>query len=157
MEFPVPRMDERESRAWRGLVGVLQLLPAALDTELQRDAGITHFEFSVLTALRFSPDATLPMTELATTTVATLPRLSHVCARLEKRGLIARVRSDVDRRVTLVRLTGEGRRTLIHAIPEHIATVRALVVDALSPAQLDALAEISATITARIRPAADPA
>ncbi|NKF33423.1 MarR family transcriptional regulator, partial [Pseudomonas sp. BGM005] len=38
MAFQVPRMDERESRAWLGLITVAQLLPAALDSQLQRDS-----------------------------------------------------------------------------------------------------------------------
>lgn len=143
-------MDERESRAWLGLVAVTQLLPAALDSQLQRESHLTHFEFMVLTALRFAPRSTLRMTALADTTNATLTRLSHVCTRLEKRGIVERTPSADDRRATDIRLTGEGRRTLITAMPGHIATARHLVIDALTPAQLDALADIAETITGRL-------
>ncbi len=151
MSFPVPRMDDRESAAWRGLIAVMQLLPNALDAQLQRGASLTHFEFAVLTTLRFSDDATLAMSSLAAQTQATLPRLSHVCSRLEKRGLVARAPSSADRRVTEVSLTSDGRRALVRAIPDHIATVRSLVIDALTPAQLDALAEITDVILGRLR------
>ena len=41
--------DERA--AWVGLSAVLERLPAALDTQLRRDAGLTHFEYWVLTML----------------------------------------------------------------------------------------------------------
>ena len=143
-------MDERESRAWLGLVAVTQLLPAALDSQLQREAHLTHFEFMVLTALRFAPQSTLRMTALADATNASLTRLSHVCTRLEKRGIIERTPSPDDRRATDIRLTGEGRRALITAMPGHIATARHLVIDALTPAQLDALADIAETITGRL-------
>ena len=143
-------MDERESRAWLGLVAVTQLLPAALDSQLQREAHLTHFEFMVLTALRFAPQSTLRMTALADATNATLTRLSHVCARLEKRGIVERAPSADDRRATDIRLTGEGRRALITAMPGHIATARYLVIDALTPAQLEALADIAETITGRL-------
>lgn len=143
-------MDERESRAWLGLVAVTQLLPAALDSQLQREAHLTHFEFMVLTALRFAPQSTLRMTALADATNATLTRLSHVCTRLEKRGIVERAPSADDRRATDIRLTGEGRRALITAMPGHIATARHLVIDALAPAQLDALADIAETITGRL-------
>jgi DNA-binding MarR family transcriptional regulator len=143
-------MDERESRAWLGLVAVTQLLPAALDSQLQRDAHLTHFEFMVLTALRFASQGTLRMTALADATNATLTRLSHVCTRLEKRGIVERTPSPDDRRATDVRLTTEGRRTLIRAMPGHIETARHLVIDALTPAQLEALAEIGETITGRL-------
>lgn len=143
-------MDERESRAWLGLVAVSQLLPNALDSQLQRDADLTHFEFMVLTALRFAPDSTLRMSDLAAATDATLARLSHVCSRLEKRGMVARSPSAEDRRATDVRLTPEGRRRLVHAVPGHIENARRLVIDALSPEQLDALAEITSVIRSRL-------
>jgi DNA-binding MarR family transcriptional regulator len=143
-------MDERESRAWLGLIAVAQLLPAALDSQLQRDAQLTHFEFLVLTSLRFAPESTMRMTELAASTNATLPRLSHVCARLEKRSIVDRFPCPEDRRATNVRLTAEGRRVLIHAMPGHIETARRLVIDALTPSQLDALAEITSAIADRL-------
>ncbi|MCS3444591.1 DNA-binding MarR family transcriptional regulator [Microbacterium phyllosphaerae] len=150
MVFQVPRMDERESEAWLGLIAVSQLLPAALDSQLQRDAQLTHFEFMVLTALRFAPENTLRMTELAASTNATLPRLSHVCSRLATRGIVDRFPSPEDGRATNVRLTAEGRRELIHAMPGHIDTARRLVIDALTPAQLESLAEIATAITGRL-------
>ncbi|WEK62131.1 MAG: MarR family transcriptional regulator [Candidatus Microbacterium colombiense] len=143
-------MDEHESRAWLGLVAVTQLLPTALDSQLQRDAHLTHFEFMVLTALRFAPESTLRMTALADATNASLTRLSHVCTRLEKRGIVERTRSADDRRVTDVQLATEGRRMLIRAMPGHIETARHLVIDALTPAQRDALADIAETIIDRL-------
>ncbi|WP_235559835.1 MarR family winged helix-turn-helix transcriptional regulator [Microbacterium sp. Leaf159] len=150
MVFRVPRMDERESDAWLGLIAVSQLLPAALDSQLQKDAHLTHFEFMVLTSLRFAPENTLRMTELAASTNATLPRLSHVCTRLATRGIVDRFPSPEDRRATNVRLTAEGRRQLIRAMPGHIDTARRLVIDALTPSQLESLAEITSAITGRL-------
>nr|MDQ2698141.1 MarR family transcriptional regulator [Actinomycetota bacterium] len=94
----VPRLDAEESAAWLSLVTMLELLPSALDSQLQREAGMTHFEFAVLSFLRFSPDQTLRMSELATGTNATLPRLSHVVSRLERRGVVERTPSPDDRR-----------------------------------------------------------
>ncbi len=96
MVFQVARMNEQESAAWLGLVTVCQLLPVALDSQLQRDSDMTHFEFLVLSVLKFAPDRTERMSDLARTTNATLPRLSHVCSRLEKRGLVERAASPDD-------------------------------------------------------------
>lgn len=162
MKRRVPRMNEQESAAWLGLTTVFSLLPAALDRQLQRDSGLTHFEFVVLSSLQLSDGPTMRMTTLAEATVATLPRLSHVCGRLEKRGLVTRAPCPEDRRATNVGLTSAGRRELIHSIPGHIATARRLVIDALTPEQLDSLAEITGTIAARLAeeplegPAAQP-
>ncbi|KAM9866600.1 hypothetical protein ACIFOC_00806 [Leucobacter aridicollis] len=145
-----PRMDARESRAWLGLIGVAQLLPHLLDAQLERDSRMTHFEFTVLSALYVEPTSVLRMSELAQTTAATLPRLSHVCTRMEKRDLIERIPSETDRRATNVRLTPAGRREFIRAIPAHIELVRSLVIDALTPEQLDSLGEIAEIIGGRL-------
>lgn len=144
-------MDSLEGRAWLGLIGIAHQLPQALDAQLQRDSELTHFEFGVLSTLVAAEDSTLHMTELARSTAATLPRLSHVCSRLEKRGLIERFHGTLDRRITNVRLTSAGRRTFMLAVPEHIALVRKLVIDALTPEQLGALAEITETISEQLQ------
>ena len=81
--------DERA--AWLRFVAVLQLLPAALDTQLNRDEQLTHFEYFCLAMLSEAPQRTLRMTELATRTNATLPRLSRVISGLESNGLVRRV------------------------------------------------------------------
>jgi DNA-binding MarR family transcriptional regulator len=146
----VPGMDEAESRAWLGLMRVVELLPAALDAQLQRDSGMTHFEFMVLSMLRFAPERTLRMTTLARDTNATLPRLSHVCSRLEARGMVSRATCATDRRATNVTLTPSGARRLTRATPGHIATARRLVIDALSPAQLEALAAVTGVLGRRL-------
>src|SRR3954453_17231632 len=78
--------DERE--AWLGLAAVLELLPGVLDAQLRRDADLTQFEYYVLAMLSEASERTMRMTELAATTNATLPRLSHVVRRLADRGLV---------------------------------------------------------------------
>lgn len=143
-------MTAQESSAWLGLVTVSQLLPNVLDAQLLRDSQMTHFEFTVLSSLYVAPESTLQMSHLARETAATLPRLSHVCTRMEKRDLIERVPSETDRRATNVRLTPAGRREFIRAIPAHIELVRSLVIDALTPEQLDSLGEIAEIIGGRL-------
>lgn len=148
----VPRLDEQESAAWLSLVSLIELLPSALDSQLQRDSDMTHFEFSVLSLLRFSPDQTLRMSELAAGTTATLPRLSHVVTRLEKRGLLERLSCPEDKRATNVHLTDLGRRELIRATPDHIDLVRTTVIETLDRDQLAQLTEIASAITRALDP-----
>lgn len=131
-----PRMDDLESETWLALLRVIELLPAALDAQLQRDSNLTHFEFFALSVLRFAPGATLRMTELATDTNSSLTRLSHVAKRLEERGLVERFPCPEDRRATNVRLTADGRRELVRAVPKHIELARASVIDAIGPDKL---------------------
>lgn len=145
-------MTTEESAAWTSLMRVVELLPVALNAQLQRDSQLTHFEFLVLSALQVSEDPRIPMSDLARAVNATLPRLSHVCARLEARGLIERHSSHRDGRSRLVTLTRPGRAALIRAVPGHFETARALVIDALTPAQLASLREAADAIGARLDP-----
>ena len=83
-------LDDDEMAAWIRLAAVLELLPGVLDSQLRRDADLTHFEYFVLAMLSEAPERTLRMSGLAALTNATLPRLSHVISRLEERGLVER-------------------------------------------------------------------
>ena len=146
-------MDDLESEAWLGLVSVLELLPVALDSQLQQHSKLTHFEFFVLSLLRFAPESTFQMKELAAQTNATLPRLSHVVSRMEKRQLVERMPCPTDKRATNVQLTDVGRRAVIHAIPAHIAHVRSLVLDGLTRDEVESLGQIMAKISGNLDPA----
>ena len=141
-----------EIAAWTRLVAVVELLPGVLDSQLQRDAGVSHFEYFVLAMLSETPGRMLRMTDLAASTNSTLPRLSHVVARLERRGLVARTPCPQDRRATNAELTDAGWDLLVAAAPGHVETVRHYVVDALRPHQVRRLREICDTVLSRLDP-----
>jgi len=131
---------------------VLELLPGALDAQLVRDAGLTHFDYLALAMLSEAPERTLRMSALAAGTNATLARLSNVVRRLEGRGLVRRVPSPDDGRATDVVLTGAGWDKVVETAPGHVATVRRLVFDALDPSQVDQLRVIGDQLLARLDP-----
>ncbi len=145
-------LDDDERQAWLRLIAVAELLPAALDTQLRRDAGLTHFEYFVLAMLSEAEDRTLRMTALAQRTNATLPRLSHVVRRLEERGLIERLPCPEDGRATNARLTENGWDTVVAAAPGHVETVRRLALDPLSPTQVGQLRRIGDALLAVLDP-----
>ncbi|MFC8501152.1 MarR family winged helix-turn-helix transcriptional regulator [Pedococcus sp. NPDC057267] len=145
-------LDPQERAAWLRLAAVLELLPAALDAQLRRDAGVSHFDYFVLAMLSEAPERTLRMTALAQRTSASLPRLSHVVHKLEKRGLVERFPCPEDRRATNARLTGVGWDLVVEAAPDHVATVRRLVIDALTPAQVGQLERIGDAVLGRLDP-----
>lgn len=147
-------LDERELAAWVGLAAVLELLPGVLDSQLRHDSELTHFEYYTLAMLSEAPRRTLPMTALAEQTNATLARLSHVAQRLQARGLVERLPSPHDARVTNVRITTTGRRKVRASAPGHVATVRRYVIDALSATQVDQLTGITKAILAELDPEA---
>ena len=145
-------LNTEESAAWVRLIALAELLPGALDAQLLRDAGLTHFEYVALMSLADAPNRTMRMTELASRTNATLPRLSHVARRLEERGLIERFPCPEDRRATNATITQAGLDLLASAAPGHVDTVRANVLDALTPEQLEQLYQIAGAVLTRLDP-----
>ena len=142
--------DERA--AWVGLAALLERLPGVLETQLRRDSDLTHFEYWVLAMLSEAPERTLRMSEVASFTSATLPRLSHVVTRLEGRGLVVRSACPTNSRATNLTLTDEGWRAVVQAAPGHVENVRANIIDALTPEQVGQLEAISWSILDRMAP-----
>lgn len=145
-------LDTGEMAAWVRLAAVLELLPAALDAQLRRDAQLTHFDYYVLAMLSEAPGHTLRMTALAERTTATLARLSHVVQRLETRGLLERFPCPEDRRATNARLTEAGWEKVEESAPGHVETVREYVIDALTREQVNQLASIADAVLHRLDP-----
>lgn len=145
-------LDSDEREAWLALVGMMMKLPGVLDAQLQRDAGLSHFEYMVLAGLSEAPERTRRMSDLAAFTEAGLPRLSQVVGRLEKRGWVSRCTDPTDGRITLATLTDDGLSKIVESAPGHVEAVRQLVFDPLTKAQSRQLG----TIGKRIMGAVDP-
>lgn len=144
---PEPRwLDDEEMGAWLALNGVILLLPAALDSQMQRDNGITMFEYLVMAMLSEAPGHTLQLKRLARVTNGSLSRLSHVVTRLERRGWVRRQPLAENGRVTMATLTDSGYAKVVESAPSHVETVRQLVFDALDRSQVKQLQEISEQI-----------
>jgi DNA-binding MarR family transcriptional regulator len=145
-------LGPEEKQAWLALASVLIRLQSALDAQLQRDAGISHFEYAVMARLSEAPDRTMRMSVLATLTEGSLPRISQVVGRLEKRGWIRRTPDPSDGRYTLAVLTGEGLAKVLKSAPGHVGEVRRLVFDPLTKAQSRQLRDIGRRIMRTIDP-----
>ena len=145
-------LDGDELATWSGLATALEWLPAALDAQLQRDAGLTHFEFGVLYALHHAPDRTLRISVLAGYANSTLTRLSRAVTRLERQRWVRRAPDPQDGRYTLAVLTDLGSEKVEQASPGHVATVRRLVLDPLTAAQQRQLREITRRILSALGP-----
>ncbi|MBF4461444.1 MULTISPECIES: MarR family winged helix-turn-helix transcriptional regulator [unclassified Rathayibacter] len=153
MTTPEPRwLTPEQLDAWLRLIAVVELLPGSLDSQLQRDAGLTHFEYMTLAMLSEAPGHSLRMTTLAARTNATLPRLSHVVTRLVRRNYLERRPCPSDGRATNAVLTEEGLRKVIETAPGHVATVLADVIDPLDAEQITQLADIMARMLTRLDP-----
>jgi DNA-binding MarR family transcriptional regulator len=139
-------------RAWKKLVAVVEILPGVLDTQLQHDADLTHFEYFTMAMLSEAPDRTLRMTSLASATNSSLPRLSHVVSRLEKRGFVERSPCPTDRRATNATLSEEGWEKVVATAPGHVDTVRENVIDPLTAADVADVDRVMGALLRKLDP-----
>lgn len=139
-------LDDAEMEAWLGLVQVVYRLPQALDRQLRQEVGISHSYYSMLATLSTSPNRTLSMGELARFTDTSPSRLSHAVSTLESRGWVTRRPSAASKRVLEATLTDEGFEVLRRVAPSHVAEVRRRVFDRLTPAQVEQLRDLTATL-----------
>jgi DNA-binding MarR family transcriptional regulator len=139
-----------ELDSWLSLVRLMIWLPWCLDQQLRRDSDLAIVEYQVLAMLSQAPDRTMRMSSLAEVTNASLSRLSHLFRRLEGRGLVRREPDAADRRFTRAILTDQGFQVVAAAAPGHVAHVRSLVIDVLSPEQLRRVGLAADRITSRI-------
>lgn len=141
-------LAESERAAWLGLLSMTTLLPGALETPLQQVAKLSLFEYNVLAMLSESVSKSLPMSELAARTSASLSRLSHVVKKLQLRGFVERGAHAQDGRVTKVEITAQGLTLIKELAPLHVNSVRTLVFDQLDDDDVADLARIGRKVVA---------
>ena len=147
-------LDAEERTAWLTLLALCSVLPGAVEGQLQRDAGLTLFDYTVLAMLSERADRTLRMSDLAGLAHGSLSRLSHVARRLETRGYLTRAPLPEDGRVTVATVTDRGVAAIRAAAPAHVRHVRRLVLDPLTREQLTQLADAGSDLLVAIDPAA---
>lgn len=135
MSLPPAWLDDEQQDLWQALLTIIIALPTVLDRQLQSDAGISNFEYSVLARLSMTDDTTMRLSDLAQRADSTQPRLSKLMDRFEARGWVTRRPDPTDGRYTLACLTDAGMQKVVASAPAHVAQVRRLVFDPLSAGQ----------------------
>lgn len=143
-------LDEREERAWRALQFMQMRLGEALARQLAADSDLSYPDYLVLVALTDQDDDRLRLYELSHALGWEKSRTSHHVGRMEARGFVEKVRCDSDRRGAYVVATAAGRSAIAEAAPAHVASVRRLFVDRLTPEQLDLIADAAETVLATL-------
>ncbi|MEO8260956.1 MAG: MarR family transcriptional regulator [Pseudolysinimonas sp.] len=151
---PVLDVNEQDWQLWREFVTMHRHLARELDRQLQRDAGISQADFSVLIMLSERPQQQLRTGELAELLAWEKSRVSHQVTRMEARDLVERTDCATDGRGTWVGLTDEGRRVLRDASADHAAKIRALFFDQLHEPEKAALGTASRRILDAMNPEA---
>ena len=137
-------LTEREMTAWRTFYEMQEVLRGRLEQQLQEDSGLSNADYTVLVALSEAPGGRQRPVELGRRLGWEKSRLHHQLTRMCRRGLVQR-RSGGGRAIYAA-ITAVGRKALTSAAPRHRQHVRHLVLDRLTPQQIDQLAVISRTI-----------
>lgn len=188
-------LSPQELAGWTRLAALFVLLPNALDTQLQRDARLTHFEYRSLAIISEAAGRAIELERLARATNTDVAVVFDRMQGLEERGFVqiaegpddegpddegpqdeASTEGDIHRSETesddsieatagpaetdqpetshedtaRISLTAAGWAKIQNAAPGHVRIVRELVIDALTPEQIDQLAEIAEQILGRL-------
>jgi DNA-binding MarR family transcriptional regulator len=135
-----------QQQAWRGFLNSNRAVFAALESQLQSEAGMPLAYYSILVTVSEAPDQTLRMGELANQLQSSPSSISHAITRLESWGWIRRQSDPADRRAQLAVLTDQGADALAAAAPGHIEAVRKHLINRLTKEQIDQLIAITQAI-----------
>ncbi|MFW6600156.1 MarR family winged helix-turn-helix transcriptional regulator [Propionibacteriaceae bacterium Y2011] len=134
-------LDQHQQQIWRTYLLGSSRLTERLDADLRRH-GLDLGEYEILVVLEETPTRRVRMSELAEAVHQSRSRLTHTVARLEKRGLVTRVMCPEDRRGVWAELTEAGFQLLKTAAPSHVTAVRQNFVEAVDPADFEALGRV---------------
>ena len=106
---------EKAIEAWNLLQKVNQIIHRVLQKKFYSQ-GITPSQFEVLAELRKHEE--LPMWKISKSLAVTGGNVTGLIDRMEKKGLVARERSEKDRRIVNARITGYGEKTYQKVVGE---------------------------------------
>ena len=124
--------------AWTALLRAHATLVRQLETDLERETGLSLADFDVLAQLAVA-GGELRMTELADRALISRSGMTRRVARLVGDGLVRRANADEDARGVVVRLTDAGVDRLAETAPVHARGISQLFVTRLEDEELAAL------------------
>ncbi len=107
---------------------------------------MTVNDFEALYVLSRAEGRRLKRVELARRLLLTPSGITRLLEGLERAGYVERVACPTDLRIAYAQLTGAGRAKLEDASCSHVSSIRALMEEHLTPAEIDRLAEVLAKV-----------
>jgi DNA-binding MarR family transcriptional regulator len=127
--------ERRGLDAWVLLLQAHATLMRRLESDLERETGLTLADFDVLAQLA-SAGGELRMTELAARALISRSGMTRRVARLVEEGLVRRADADGDGRGVVVALTDAGVGRLAETAPAHARDIAKLFVAKLDDQEL---------------------
>ena len=131
-----------------GLLYVQAHVVRVIDDAFDRAHGTGLSGFELMARLAHMHPDGAALRYLSEQVVVSPSRVSRLAEELVARGWLERAASPHDGRLSLVRLTESGRTTLATMEATFAETVRAELIDRLTPKQLDSIVEVCRTLGA---------
>jgi len=131
-------LSPAEMTAWRSFITTTGDLLRAIENELE-PFDLDMGDYQLLAMLSEAPEQRLRMCDLADALRLTRGGLTRRMEGVVKKKLVSRVQSSEDGRVAFAQMTSKGVATLNAVAPEHVETVRRLMIDLLTPAEVKAV------------------
>lgn len=150
----VPWLTRNEDATWRAYLRGVAQFTEELNRRLDEAGGLSLSEYEILVRLSEHPDREMRMAELADSVYHTRSRLTHTVRRLEQRQMVSRVPCANDGRGVNCMLTDFGMQFIVDLAPQHVRDVRELLIDAVTPEDLEALHRVMNIISERSKASA---
>jgi DNA-binding MarR family transcriptional regulator len=144
-------LSDAEQASWRAILRGTRLLERALDDALD-EPGLQLSEYEIISMLSESANHRLRMSELAAMVVQSRSRLTHTAKRLEDRGWVTREQCADDKRGVELVLTRGGLKAVRDISAVHVESVRANLVDIMTPEQFQAIGDAMAIVRDHLDP-----
>jgi DNA-binding MarR family transcriptional regulator len=142
-------LSPQEMSAWRAFIAASNDLWRVVDRDLGAH-GLDGGDYQLLAMLSEAPDQRLRLCDLAETLRLTRSGLTRRMDGVLKKKLVARVQSTEDGRVAYAQMTPKGVELLKVIAPEHLRTVRRMMFDHLTPAEVKAMASGLGKVAAKL-------
>ena len=129
-------------RAWTRLLRAYAASARCLSPALLEEHGLTLNDYEALKLLAEADGRRMRRVDLAAALSLSASGVTRLLEGLEEDGLVVRTTCPHDRRVAYAELTDEGALRLKAASCGHAASIRDLLEDTLTEAELDELAEL---------------
>ncbi len=144
-------LNNDEMLAWRSFIETSGDLMRAIERDLA-PFGLDRGDYQLLAMLSEADDGRLRLCDLADTLRLTPSGLTRRMEGVVKKKLVTKSRSTDDRRVTYAHITPKGLELLKKAAPHHLRSVRALMIDHLTPSEIKALGSAFSKIASNLEP-----
>ena len=144
-----PDDHKDELRLWLRLLACANLIEAEIRRRLRAEFGVTLPRFDLLAQLDKTPRG-LTLGAVSRRMMVSNGNVTGLVSRLVTQGLLERARDGADRRVTLIRLTADGRRAFARMARAHEDWIAELFGGLAAPEQhalMDLLARAKRSVT----------